>query len=463
MPCGCGSAGHRWVGGPEAQLCLSGLPVAVSPAAHWLRRLLWGLLLLLSLAYLIVQLHGSVVRLLDQKVATSSRHNLQMNVAFPSVTICSAHRFKKDQILNMTKNGTTMDQWYAVKGPSRYKVLRWDEINFDEFFERASYSYSDLVRGCSFHGRPCRDISEVTTVFTSRYGACHTIALSLPANGTWTTPQLEINLTLPDQGNTSQRGSGPGWFAILHDPNVIFTDTTLFAVFSFSYLSLPQALETSIKIHRREDRYIPVTDSPCCVDCTVMEYAECVKMCIAEDREELGGPKSDRLQRALDSEQDDDVPICRLPWERHERDDPPCRSHDELIYAMRFTADLRMLNESELYNIGYDCGCVAPCNEVTYPIGTPDRVPMRGPEALYTSRLGIWLSMRVEERVEDWSFTFNQFVAECGGNMGIFLGASLLSLVELVDFIIFWMLKKMEKKQVTAKKASVKHSGVWYN
>ena len=463
--------------GPEAQLGLSGLPVVVSPAAHWLRRLVWLLLLMLSSAWLIVQLKGSIERLLEQKVATSSRHEQKLNVPFPAVTICSAQHFKRDQILNMTLDSTTMTQWKAIKGPERYKLLRWDEVNFDDFFDRATYTYWDLVAECLFHGRPCDEIGTLTSIITSKHGACHTVAFSSPANGTWTTPQLELQLTMPEREGIESRGSGPGWYAMIHDASIVFSDTALFSAFSFSPISLPPGLKTYVRMHRRYNTYISLKDDQCSDDFTVYEFSQCVKACIEDGLIEDGskrdkegalsldggsGSKPDKegvprpskiLGKELDEE--DAPPACRLPWERSTRDGSPCKSYDDLINALHFTADLRMHDEAELYSIGsYDCGCVPPCTDVTYPMGTPDRTPLRSPNI---ARLELWLSMRVETRTEEWSFTFDRFVAECGGNMGIFLGASLLTLVEIFDVAVFWLLRKKDAKRVAMVEAFVRH------
>ncbi|XP_043205932.1 acid-sensing ion channel 1-like [Amphibalanus amphitrite] len=280
MPCGCSWNGRRWVAGAEASLGLSGLPVVTSGGAHWLRRLLWALILVVSFVWLVVQLHGSVIRLMYQNVGTESRYELMQSMPFPAITICAAHRFKKEQWLNMSLDGVTAEQLGALKGEDKFRFLRWDELNFDEFYDSASYSYDDLVESCRFHGQSCAVLSTLSTAFTNKYGACHTITLTTNANGTWTQPQLEMRLTLPDPADPEMRETSPGWYVILHDSETGFSDLSAFAPASYNVLSVRKGQDTTAKMRRQETFYLSLTGGGCSDEVGAVDHAQCLKACL---------------------------------------------------------------------------------------------------------------------------------------------------------------------------------------
>ncbi|KAF0288941.1 hypothetical protein FJT64_012750 [Amphibalanus amphitrite] len=158
MPCGCSCGGRRWVAGPSAEVGISGLPVVLSPSAHWLRRLIWAIALATALFWLVLQVRLSVLRLQHQSVSTTARSSTQLELPFPAVTVCAGERLNVDRVLNLTQPGTTVEQWRSIKHMSRYKLIRWREFNFDEFFSQTSHNWSELVKSCEYQGDACESV-----------------------------------------------------------------------------------------------------------------------------------------------------------------------------------------------------------------------------------------------------------------------------------------------------------------
>lgn len=44
--------------------------------------------------------------------------------------------------------------------------------------------------------------------------------------------------------------------------------------------------------------------------------------------------------------------------------------------------------------------------------------------------------------------TFSAFISNCGGLMGLFMGASLLSIVEIVYYLILWLFFKIRRQEI---------------
>ncbi|XP_037073752.1 uncharacterized protein LOC119094946 [Pollicipes pollicipes] len=460
-PCGDASCGRFWVQGPPAQLGLPGLSVVTSSAAHWLRRLVWVLVLVAALTALIVQLVGTTERLRGRSVVVSSRETMQLRVPFPAVTMCAGHPFKEGAVLSLTRSGTTLSQWRALPPALRFELLRWQEISLDEFFQRATYAWSELVSNCTFNRLPCEDVSTVRSVVSSQYGRCHTLTLHVPTNGTWSTPQLKLDLALSEP---SEVRDNVGWYVMLHPHNLPFSDITPFTG-QVSQVTVPVNTESRVRLQQRTNRYISNNrDGACSRHMTAKKFASCLADC-------LQGNSS--LHGVCDEGQGSGcVSPCSLPWQKQRRPDRgPCRSFADMQAALSFERNLRALHEEEVYNAFFHCECASPCEATFYPVETPDRLVWRPPDEEEEGRvlgdrsgrpkhrrpeLGaapkkhgrmarvlLWISTGVLLQTESWSFSFPQFVAEAGGNLGIMLGASLLSLVEIADLVVFWVARQV--------------------
>ncbi|KAF0288940.1 Acid-sensing ion channel 3 [Amphibalanus amphitrite] len=214
-----------------------------------------------------------------------------------------------------------------------------------------------------------------------------------------------------------------------------------------SSLSLVQVVPGTVsyvRVHRRSHTHISTAEEPCSDNVTAEENAECVMDCIIHDQ----GLTAELAQSGNDTSGDEDVDDreianCTLPWESSD-DRRPCRSYSALRSALKSSPDLSQFTESEVMSAYFLCSCPFQCTEISYPIQVPEKMALEDSvDSRRSARVALWLSMQQEALEDKWSFTFSQLVAESGGNMGIFLGASLLSLLELLDFFIFWMLRRV--------------------
>ena len=452
MPCGCSCDGRRWVAGPAAEVGISGLAVVLSPTAHWLRRLAWAAALTTALFWLIVQLRLGVLRLQNQSIATFSSTTNWLQLPFPAVTVCpGGERFDIDKVLNMTNAGTTAETWRSSK-EDRYKLIRWREFNFDQFFSRASHTWSDLVENCWFQGSRCDAVGSVTRSVTSQLGTCFTLRQNASAAGTWTKPQLTLDLRLP--ARPSAGSEEDSWQVVIHPASLQFDDARMLVKSSLSHVKVSPATATYVRMHRRWHRHVSTDEDPCSDGISAEENARCVMNCILQDeqfalQEEEGGFQNNATGAAGSEEGNnaESVPTCILPWEESDSDTRnPCSTYPAFKKALRSSPDLGAFNESQVLEAYLMCSCPFQCTELSYPIEIPEKVSQGLPGAAdgpRSARLELWLSMQEETLQDQWSFTFSQLVAEAGGNTGIFLGASLLSLLETLDWLVFWVVRRL--------------------
>ena len=121
---------------------------------------------------------------------------------------------------------------------------------------------------------------------------------------------------------------------------------------------------------------------------------------------------------------------CNLPWAtKMDPDLKKCESEDELKQFRKLSMDITFPNLTEKIK---DMGCFKPnCLQTTWTKNSN--------EEKYATRRNetqLWLSMnamtKVIRRQEIRLADFSTFLADCGGYLGLFLGASLLSITDAI-------------------------------
>ena len=439
MPCGCSSGGRRWVAGPEASLSLSGVPVVISPAAHWLRRLLWALILALAMSWLVYLLCTSTMKLINRSLKDDMKVVRGFDVPFPAVTVCAGQRYNPERVSRMLQDGISLTDWNPSKDITHYRFLRWEELNFDEFFERSSYNWSELVARCTVFGRPCEELGTVSRAITYSRGICHTLRLSEPVQGTWIEPQVSLHLTLPEW-NQSQINKE--WVVFLHPASLVFNSAS-FSTGLLNIIPILPGSESWIRIKRRQSWFMNTEEKPCTDDTDWNEILSCANECILTKSDStIASNNTTSKDISRDSESvDSPSAICRLPW-FSDFGDGACTTYKDLEIALNVHPGYATLTEKDLFTALMTCFCPYFCSDIQYLADTPDRLPLVNGARSRDAMLKIWISIDQEVVTENWNYELPQFIADCGGNIGLFLGASLLSLVEILDVASSWLVRR---------------------
>ena len=452
MPCSCSSDGRRWVAGPEATLSLAGVPVVISSAAHWLRRLLWALILALSLGWLIYLLQTSALKLINRTVEDSVIVMRGIDIPFPAVTVCAEQRYNLKKLSQMLQDGIAVEDWNPSEDITHYQFLQWQELNFDEFVERVAYNWSELVAGCTVFGRPCEELGTVSSAVAHSRGTCHTLRLREPVEGTWMEPQVALNLTLPEWNQSPIK---EGWTVYLHQDTLVFNSA---AFYTGLFIGIPirPASETLVRIKRRQNSYINAEHMPCTDNTDWEEINDCMGECmITQDNSATESYKTVSQDDYQGQEQmSSSSSVCRLPWFPNHFGGGPCTTYEDLEEAFGAFPGYTSMTERDGLAAFMTCDCPYFCTDSEYKIETPERFPQSSPAISRDATLKLWINVNQEYNIETWSYDFSQFIADCGGNIGLFLGGSFLSLVEILDVVVFWIagkaIRARKKTKVTA-------------
>uniref|UniRef100_A0A8C9PGY0 Acid sensing ion channel subunit family member 4 n=1 Tax=Spermophilus dauricus TaxID=99837 RepID=A0A8C9PGY0_SPEDA len=372
---------------------LHGLGRACGPGPHGLRRTLWALALLTSLAAFLYQAAGLARGYLTRPHLVAMDPAAPAPVAgFPAVPLCNINRFRhsalSDADIFHLANLTGLPP--KDRDGHRAAGLRYPEPDMVDILNRTGHQLADMLKSCNFSGHHC-SASNFSVVYT-RYGKCYTFNAdpqsSLPSRAGGMGSGLEIMLDiqqeeyLPIWRETSiqaGKGQGPVW-GLGSGP-------------SLTYLPQPWG------------------------------------NCRAES--ELREPE-------LQGYSAYSVSACRLRCEKE---------------AVLQRCHCRMVHMPDSLGGGSEgpCFCPTPCNLTRYGKEiSMVRIPNRG-SARYLARkynrnetyirenflvLDVFFEALTSEAMEQRAaYGLSALLGDLGGQMGLFIGASILTLLEILDYI----------------------------
>ena len=390
---------------------MPGVSIVRDGRAHWLRRLVWVLVLAGAMGGFCYELVRDVRRLRGAGITRSWSHSSASELVFPAVTLCSMHGVKPSVVSWATRENTTVEEWVE----SGVELLRWQELDLEQFLDAASYSWDELVTRCTLGGRPCAEAGRVTHPFSRSLGQCHTLTAGGPVPRTHMLPQLQLRLVESDEAAV-----GPGhhgWMVALHPALLRYTDTAALLGMA-TMVPLPPHFISQLVIQRTLLTRLRTDGAPCDQHASMADVLDCHDACrLADGR---------------------GAATCRLRWlEQQPADTPPCTSYPQLLEATGHRRLLLNLSETELLHELSQCSrCLPSCSTETYAVTTMDRIPSGAPGEALGSDLTIRLTPDLEDVTERYDYTWSTLFADIGGIAGLMLGASVLTLAELIDSIV---------------------------
>lgn len=139
---------------------------------------------------------------------------------------------------------------------------------------------------------------------------------------------------------------------------------------------------------------------------------------------------------------------CQFPWNRYEDvDTPVCKSYAEIMDSLEKSGSVKDLGSFRDYWTNYERtmrtngNCPQPCNVTSYELKYEvDDISGTGDDFHVTFKNFVF-----QHSDEFRSCDFSCVIGELGGNLGFFLGGSLLFIIE---FILIYVVPKL--KMVTS-------------
>ncbi|XP_013417917.1 acid-sensing ion channel 1-like [Lingula anatina] len=403
-----------------------GLKNAVDPNSSLFRRLLWLCCVLAGTGFLIFHMWNRIIYYSTNPVAVNMEVEYKSSLEFPAVTICNNNVF-----LNSSLN-TSVDRdiayTYILGGQVKDRLQRIEHVNFSdynwtEFFKKHSHKAKNMFsfgQDCLWSTRPLSPAN-----FTERVtpiGTCYTFNAG-------SSPKLSTN------------------FASKYAGLDLLLDAEL-----DEYWPITVEAGFTIMIHEQDDVPVPPLLGIPVAPGGIVDLVLSVKQ--VENLPPPHGKCQERQLAYFDKfstvncieECFFNLTLkqcsCQVPWGRYHDDVPEC-SPVELLPCWDV--------DFETFSIALNrCGCHAPCSETIYEYtmfsskmadgykhGLVARHPGTTVEYIDRNLLKLrvfYKSLTVEKITQQEAYSMLALFADIGGALGLVLGSTLMTAVEIVDF-----------------------------
>ncbi|XP_078287644.1 acid-sensing ion channel 1-like isoform X1 [Rhinoraja longicauda] len=411
---------------------LHGIGHIFTPGRPSLRRAVWALAFLGSLSFLAHVLVQRVRYYLEYPHVTKLDEVSAYNLTFPAVTVCNLNEFRFSKI---TKNDlyhagellALLNNRFEIPDPyvaekhvldvlvekANFGNFKPKPFNMREFYDRAGHEMKDMLLDCKYRGKECTH-QHFQVVFT-RYGKCYTFnsgqtkdqpILTTLKGGTGNGLELMLDIQqdeyLPVWGETDETSFEAGIKVQIHGQNEPpFIDQLGFGV--------PPGFQTFVSCQEQRLIYLPP-------------------------------PWGDCKSTPMDSDFFDtySVTACRIDCEtRYLVENCNCR----MVHMPGF-----LVEKDNLF-----CTCETPCNMTRYGkelsmVKIPSKASAKYLAKKYNKSedyigenilvLDIFFEALNYETIEQKkAYEVAGLLGDIGGQMGLFIGASLLTILEVFDYV----------------------------
>ncbi|XP_077581406.1 acid-sensing ion channel 1C isoform X5 [Stigmatopora nigra] len=414
------------------------------------RRFLWSLSFLGSLCLLLLVCMDRVSYYFEYPHVTKLDEVAATNLTFPAITFCNLNEFRFSKItrndlyhvgelLALLNNNYQIANPHlaepevlaALKEKANFQNFKPKLFNMTDFYNRTGHDIGDMLLQCTFRGEECYSVN-FTTIYT-RYGKCYTFNSGLDGNPLLTTLKggtgngLEIMLDiqqdeyLPVWGDTDETSYEAGIKVQLHaqsEPPFLhqlgFGVAPGFQTFvstqeqRLQYLPPPWGDCKSTAID--SEYFSTYSITACRIDCEtryLLENCNCrmvhmpgtSTVCTPEQYKDCADPALDFLV-----EKDNDYCVCETP----------CN-------MTRYGKELSMVKIPSKASAKY---LAKKFNKTEQYIG----------ENLLV--LDIFFEALNYEKIEQKkAYEIAGLLGDIGGQMGLFIGASVLTILEIFDYL----------------------------
>lgn len=395
----------------------------------WTKRILWGIVLLLSIGGFLAITIYDIVRLVREPTSTSISLTRQDELKFPAVTICSLSLFNtatlRAQDTSNTCSNPNVDNLLSTvfsdtiskcEMAARSLAACTGNYSWGELTEVARNELSSIITGCDYAGKQCDITNEFQPVNTIA-GRCYTFNKAEPvrtAQGTGVRRGLQLTLSPAQQPFSI--GGDQGFRIVIHNPD-----------------ELPRPESEGIVVGVNSAIYIGMKQVNS-VDKTIFTSGHnCRKK--TNINEELSFPGYNTTYSPSTCQTE-----CFLKYAARN-----CSCNEPKLYSP-VSSEFRNLNKCTLPDIcclihafedvGDRCDCPPRCDSVdyTFSVSSSSIPPPSGGGT--TVRVNIYYeSLLLETRETMDAYTPWGLLTDIGGNTGLFLGFTLLSVVELLILV----------------------------
>ncbi|XP_071524310.1 acid-sensing ion channel 1A-like isoform X2 [Panulirus ornatus] len=393
-----GGENRRGLWTAEVGVGVAGVSTLLSPWTSCFRKILWAWTLLVSLLVLVTVVGSRLAYFFSYPVNVDVQVIHNASLKFPAITICPSPRK-----LRLTMDPSAVREVYEnITGREYPGLLEAQKalvllLDAKELWDRTSWNISAMVDECyQGRGRPCNTTGHFHATYTM-FGSCLTYT-GTPATLAGSYHGLYLKLDPEAWVKEPETVRPQGWWVVVHEAE----DDPSLLIKTHGYLvSLSWNKEISLSL--KQFQSLSTKRKPCRDD-PAYRQTHCLNDCFSR-----------AFVRTL---------RCRLPFMRGAV--PYCRGLLLLNKAGRQLDEMLIEGRWE----PQQCRCGIPCHQTVYQYRgdtTDNRLDDKARIKMF------FLDLVYEEVKEELSYPFASLVADFGGMAGLLLGASLLTVLEVLE------------------------------
>ena len=413
-----------------------------------IRRSIWLILFLTALAVCLYTIIASIIFLASKPTATTISLQREQRLSFPAVTICNLNPVsqmysEERNLLEFLRNVVIFNDSLCMQSLENATVE--EDFDFYTLLREGRHPAEDLFLDCQFEGEPCTPEDFLPTI--TRLGFCYTFnsgrngSITKMTNGSGTTHGLELILNISQDDYIGSRRHEAGVKIAIHQQGVPGEPDDI-------GIAVPPGRNAFISLRERviinKGSNRTCQDNPITYNFLREEYdysaSACVLNCFFTTIANTCRCIEPSIWTPPSQEQFAEVSECG-------REDSCC--------------------VSEQYYTHQDCeaNCPQVCSYTAYSISTSYSAfppTSRFQQETLGRRLGLDLTefndsylqdnllavniyfedLNVERETTETSYTIVSLLADIGGQLGLFIGAGILTIIELC----IWMIDEIKDR-----------------
>ncbi|XP_050416627.1 acid-sensing ion channel 4 [Patella vulgata] len=415
---------------------LHGIKHAFEDSHHILRRIIWLIGVFGMISALLYVISSLVIDYYKYPYTNSLKISVVDRIDYPQVTICNISPFNASYLPKTNEMNNVLINMSALgnlASPINFSAPEYDFANVPltrEFYQQVAFTLPKMIQDCFFEGsyRPCLHVFKPKITDA---GVCFSAKSIDNISTNLTGSQLGLRLHLfVDQSNyIPSFQMGAGFKIVLHDPDEE-------PDFNNNGFLVSPGFTTYASVKKIKYRHLPspfkAFGTITCLDTKAPSYNHTLKN--SEKYDVTSCKKECRLKYLLEK--------CHCVYYTDYGNDTLC-SLRELSTCYNKERDYFNQMSNKL------CNCPKPCESTSYEVQLstayyPSRVMQNILELAYN--VSDWSTNYAEVRifyenlVETESsqvpvYNLDNILATLGGQMGIFLGASVLTISEFLEYV----------------------------